>query len=255
MKTKHIVAIIATLAVMYFFFRKDHNQPDLSFDNTNESSKEKKKSVQALTQPVANVQVGNTAAVSSGTSTSTPAVTNEQIDEVQKNFSNQLRQLGQCLAVQISPDHEKLDPKYDNLSNALTSGFGNMLVKMDDWTQWEGQTSDGSVKRIRTEVEYLENNIPTKRLQLYKLNAQGMPEMQTLDEELSLNPTDEYLDSLRSDSKTLLDEKASRGYFAEGEELVVIERNGKIRQFSMSKGEKTFSCTETDSLNSNCQCL
>ena len=37
--------------------------------------------------------------------------------------------------------------------------------------------------------------------------------------------------------------------------LVVIERNGKIQSFSMSKGEKTFSCTETDATTSSCQCL
>lgn len=255
MKTRSIIAIVAVLAMMYFFFKKDRQQQASFTEEETEQTEtsvrtgtpNKTNSIVAQNQP-ADLQMTKPAGVA-------PIMSPQQAEEVQKNFSTQLRQLGQCLAVQVNADQEKIDPQYENLANNLNSAFGNMLVKMDDWTQWEGQSPDGSVKRIRTEIEYLENNIPTKRVQLYKLNQQGMPELQNLAEDDAVNPPDEYLNSLRGDARTIVDEKATRGYYAEGEELVVVERNGKIQSFSMSKGEKTFSCTETDSLASHCQCL
>jgi hypothetical protein len=255
MKSRSIIAILVVIAVMYFLFKKDRQEAAKNASQETEETTQavrvgnSKKPTETQSQPT---DIENPIAQ---TASATPAVSPQQIEEVQKNFSNQMRQLGQCLAVQVSADQEKIDPQYDNLSQSLSSGFGNMLVKMDDWTQWEGQASDGSVKRIRTEIEYLENNIPTKRVQLYKLNQQGMPELQDLSEDEALNPPDEYLNNLRGDARTLVDEKASRGYYAEGEELVVVERNGKIQSFSMSKGEKTFSCTDTDTVGSHCQCM
>lgn len=256
MKSRSIIGILIVLAVMYFFFKKDR-QDAMKITNgaeeTIETAQVARTDTEKKSEEVIKNQLVDTQALKEKGAAA--AISPEQVEEVQKNFSNQLRQLGQCLAVQVGVNQDKVDPQYDNLSNSLSSGFGNMLVKMDDWTQWEGQASDGSVKRIRTEIEYLENNIPTKRVQLYKLNQQGMPELQALNEDEALNPPDEYLNNLRGDAKTLVDEKATRGYYAEGEELVVVERNGKIQSFSMSKGEKTFSCTDTDSVASHCQCL
>ncbi len=257
MNARSLIAILAVLAVMYFFFKKDRQEAMKMSDSSQEETVESKKAARTNTEKkseeVIKNQLVDTQALKE--KATAPATTPEQIEEVQKNFSNQLRQMGQCLAVQVRADQDKLDPQYDNLANTVSSGFGNMLVKMDDWTQWEGQASDGTVKRIRTEIEYLENNIPTKRLQLYKLNAQGMPEMQSLTDDQALNPPDDFVLSLRGDSRTVVEEKATRGYYAEGEELVVVERNGKVQSFSMSKGEKTFSCTETDTTASHCQCL
>lgn len=254
MKTRSIVGILVVLAMMYFFYKKDRQEAmSMAKDEVTES--ETAAQAETSKKPEEAVKIQLVENQDSKEKVAAPAAFPEQVEEVQKNFSNQLRQLGQCLSVQVNADQEKVDPQYDNLANTVSSAFGNMLVKMDDWSQWEGQASDGTIKRIRTEVEYLENNVPSKRVQLYKLNQQGMPEMQPLSEEEALNPPDEYLNTLRGDARTLVDEKATRGYYAEGEELVVVERNGKIQSFSMSKGEKTFSCTETDTLASNCQCM
>lgn len=253
MKARSILVILMVALGMFFFFKKSPQETAKTEEETIESEQvtrihsEKKSENPTQNQPEASVAVQDNPAA--------PVVSNEQLEEIQKNFSNQMRQLGQCLSVQIMVDQDKVDPQYDALAHGLSSAFGNMLVKMDDWTQWEGQAADGSIRRIRTEIEYLENNVPTKRLQLYKLNQQGMPELQPLSEDLATNPPDEYIANLRADAQTRIDEKATRGYYTEGEELVVIERNGKVQSFSMTKGEKTFSCTDTNSISSNCQCL
>lgn len=257
MNVRSIIAILVVLAGMYFFFKRDRQEAmkmgDSAQEQIGEPGKKARTNTDKKSEEVIKNQLIETQTLKE--KATAPAISPEQIEEVQKNFSNQLRQMGQCLAVQIHAEQDKMDPQYDSLANIVSTGFGNMLVKMDDWTQWEGQSGDGTIKRIRTEIEYLENNIPTKRVQLYKLNPQGMPELQDLTEDQALNPPDDFLNSLRGDSRTIVEEKATRGYYAEGEELVVVERNGKIQSFSMSKGEKTFSCTETDTTASHCQCL
>ncbi len=253
MKPKYLLAILATLGFMIAFYWKDHE----ALKTTKKDADQQDRVARLATGKKSNEVAQNHLLDSQDlkNKASLPAQTNDQIEVVQKSFSSHLKQLGQCLSVPAGVEQDKVDPQFDNLVVSLNPAFGNVLVKMEDWTQWDVQLSDGSMRRIRTETEYLENNVPTKRTQLYKLNAQNMPEMQTLPEDSATNPTDEYLESLRGGGHTVVDEKASRAYYAEGEELVVVERNGKIHSFSMSKGEKTFNCSETDSTNSSCQCL
>lgn len=254
MKARSVLVILVVVLGVFFFFKKNPQDNSKSegeeiIESEQVVRVQSEKKIENATQK----QPESAGAVQESVASS--VVSNEQLEDIQKNFSNHMRQLGQCLSVQIMVDQDKIDPQYEALAHGLSSAFGNMLVKMDDWTQWEGQAADGSIRRIRTEIEYLENNVPTKRLQLYKLNQQGMPELQPLSEDLATNPPDEYIANLRGDAQTRIDEKATRGYYTEGEELVVIERNGKVQSFSMTKGEKTFSCTDTNSPASNCQCL
>lgn len=253
MKTRYLLAMLATITIMAIFFWKDHEPMKVVKDDDVQQRKSARLDTDKKSEEVIRKQLIESQNLKD--KASQPATSKDQIEEVQKNFSNQLKQLGQCLAVSTAVYQEKVDPQFDNLVVSLKPAFGDVLVKMDDWTQWDVKSADGSMKRIRTEIEYLENNIPTKRAQLYKMNEQGMPELQPLRDDLATNPTDEYLESLRGDGRTLVDEKASRAYYAEGEELVIVERNGKIQSFSMSKGDKTFSCNETDATTSNCQCL
>lgn len=183
------------------------------------------------------------------------ANTDEQIAEIQKNFAGQLKLMGACLGVQPQVDSEKLAPSFENLSASLKPALGDLVVRMDDWTQQDLKFPDGSMKRIRNEYEYQDNGNPIRRAQLYKINDQGMPELQPLNPAQSTDPTEEFLTSLKADGQETLLEKGGRVYYQEGEELVLVERSGLVQSFSLTKGEKTFSCTETDSVTSNCQCL
>jgi hypothetical protein len=148
-----------------------------------------------------------------------------------------------------------MEPSFDNLSASLKPALGEVVVRMDDWTQQDFKADDGSLRRIRTEVEYQDTGNPVKRVQFYKINAQGMPELQTLNPDQATDPSDDFISSLKGDGQVTIEEKGGRVYYQEGEELVLVERGGKVQSFSLTKGDKTFSCTETDATTSNCQCL
>lgn len=171
------------------------------------------------------------------------------------NFALHLKTLGNCLKIDNAIESDRIEPTYENLIVSLKPVLGDIVVQMDDWTQLDMQMPDGKTKRIRTEVNYDEPNRPTKYVQLYFINAQGMPEMQTLDKELAKNPTDGFIESLKEGSSFLTNERGSRAYFQEGEETVIVERNNRIQSFTLSRNNQTVSCVDLDTASSTCECL
>lgn len=252
MKQRYLITIIITVVVMVLFFWKDQNnlrEDAGSSDNDNQTARldTEKKSEEVIKKQLLESQALKEKA--------TAPATNEQMEEVQKAFSAHLKQLGQCLGVNPSVEFDKVDPTFDNLIIALRPALGEIVVKMDDWTQMDVRASNGDMSRIRTEIEYQENGNPVKHAQYYKINDQGMPEMQNLAPEQAIDPPDDFIENLKAGSPAVNDDKGGRVYYPEGEELVLVEHNTRVQSFSLTKGEKTFSCTETDSMNSNCQCL
>lgn len=175
-------------------------------------------------------------------------------DQISKNFAEHLKAVGTCLKINTAIDNPMIEPTYDNLLVSLRPAVGELVVQMDDWTQMDLQNPDGTRKRLRTEVNYDNPNQPVKYVQLYNINDQGFPELQNVDPEKARNPSDDYINYLRGGAELTLNERGSRVYFQEGEEIVLVERSGVIESFSMTKNGKTVSCTGLDAMNSNCQC-
>lgn len=171
-----------------------------------------------------------------------------------KNFSERLKEISGCLQLNNLSDVDLNDPTLDNLMTSLKPALGEMVVLTDDWTQLDVEFSDGIVKKIRTEINYDDPSDPTKYLQVYRMNAEGFPEMETIDEKQALNPSREYLDSLVAGSNIVLEEKGGRAYFQNGEELAIVERNGSLDAISLNVKNKTVSCTNLMNKDSSCQC-
>ncbi len=253
MRAKTLLAITVTLILMAFLFFKDRAENPLQvLETTVQEPVLKEADVKSESSAVIEQQAADSKSLKEKSDEVASAA---QIEEIEATFSNNLKLLGTCLGIQPAIDAEKIAPTLDNLISSLKPALGETVVKMDDWTQNDFKYGDGSKKRIRTETEYLDSGSPVKRAQLYKINDQGMPELQPLSTDAATDPSEEFLNTLRADGDEILEEKGGRVYYQEGEELVLVERSGKVQSFSLSKGEKTFSCTETDVTSSNCQCL
>jgi hypothetical protein len=193
----------------------------------------------------------------STSSDATEAAAPVQLNEVEnhKLFAGHLKTISQCLQIKNNVDYDQVDPTFDNLIVSLKPAMGDVTVFTDDWAQTDLQYSDGTLKRLRVEVGYDDPGNPSKYLQVYKLNEQNIPEMENLDPQQATNPTDEYVESMKTGANILLHEKGGRAYFPGGEEMIVIERNGKLESFTMTKNNKTISCNTMTSAASNCQCF
>ncbi len=175
--------------------------------------------------------------------------------ENKKIFAAHLKTISQCLQIKSNTEYDQVDPTFDNLIVSLTPALGAVTVFTDDWAQTDLKFVDGTMKRMRVEVGYDDPGNPTKYLQVYKLNEQNVPEMEDLDPQQASNPSDEYVESLKTGATVLLHEKGGRAYFPGGEEMIVIERNSKLDSFTMTKNNKTISCNSMTSAASNCQCF
>lgn len=253
MRAKYLLAITITLVTMAFFFFRERGESPLQLADTAEIENPQQVADLATgSEQIIEKQAADSKSIKEKTAQNTSA---EQTEEIESNFSANLKQMGVCLGFSTAAESERLTPSFENLMASLRPGLGEVVVRMDDWTQTDLKYADGTMKRIRTEIEYQDAGSLIKRAQLYKINDQGMPEMQPLSAELATDPSEEFMNSLKADGQETLEEKGGRVYYQEGEELVLVERSGKVQSFSLSKGEKTFSCTETDVATSNCQCL
>jgi hypothetical protein len=183
-------------------------------------------------------------------------LTDQALIQVERDFVTHLTELSRCLDVKVTLGTDQMRPSLGNLFESVEISLGQTVVEMEDWTQTDVRQASGELQRIRVESEYSTGSAsPTKRLQLFALDERGYPQMQSLDSDKTTNPNPAYLDSLKQGAKVLLDERAGRAYFQEGEELVYVERNGLIESVSLTKGERSFNCTGLDRNQSSCQCL
>lgn len=174
---------------------------------------------------------------------------------IYKNFTEKLKEMGECLQIKMAVDSEKIDPTFDNLIVSLRPELGDVIVQMVDWTQMDLKSSNGEQKRVRTETEYPSNgSAPVQRLQVYKINKDQMPELESLPVEKTENPTEDYINSFKVGFSSTLEERGGRAYFQEGEEIVMVERNGKLDSLAIQKKGKSISCTGLDTLKSMCRC-
>lgn len=254
MRKDLLLGIGATLIAMALFYFADHPNEPLNIGK-NKIDSEADLSIPANKKLLNTMTAAASGPVAVGAEGGGTTGNTASRDVIAKNFVEHLKTVGKCLGINNAIDHDIIDPTYDNLVVSLSPVIGNVVVQMDDWTQLDLQNPDGTRRRIRTEVNYENPNAPVKYVQLYNINDQGFPELQPVDSEKAHNPSDDYINYLRGGANLVLDEKGSRVYFQEGEEIVMVERSGVIESFSLTKNEKTISCTGLDAVNSNCQCV
>ncbi len=173
----------------------------------------------------------------------------------QKNYSESLKTLSTCLKINTDSSNNS-ELSANQFLDHISKSLGNTDKRYPEWSQTDILTADGVKRRLRVEYEYDENYKVFSTIQSFRLNEKGQVESENMDMEKSINPTNEYIDSLKTEGEIIIDEKSERINFPKGEELMIITRNGKIESISMLKDGKTVSCSGLDKTSKvNCQCL
>lgn len=250
MKTRYLLAILATAFVMVLLFAKDKKSrvKEAAVQKAGELAEAKPAVISAavVANPVSEDQMAAAAEV---------LADKRQISEVvQRKFSVHLRSLARCLKLPEPAVSEKIDPTPDLLLSNLRSSFGDMVVQMDDWSQTEFLEQGSVKKRVRVDYDYPDGATSTRRLSMYQINAYGMPEIVNLTADEVNNPNEAYVTSLYEGQKVIAEEKGARVYFPNGEELIFSVRNGLLQSVSLNKGDHSFNCFNLDEENSSCTC-
>ncbi len=248
MNKKYLLIIAVTIFIMVIFYWQDNY---FGRGNMQPSFGSYRESVAPVTESVPQDNFTNevTPSAEAVIGADAEASTTENV-----LFSNVLNEISQCLQVKNTTDQAAQDPTLSNLLASLQPALGEATVYTDDWAQTDVRYGDGVTKRIRTEINYDNPGNPVRYLQIYKLNEEGIPELEEMDPQYSINPTDEYIASLMVGSDVMLSEKGGRAYFQGGEEMSIIEQNGKLDSFTLTKGNKTLNCISLATGASTCQC-
>lgn len=174
---------------------------------------------------------------------------------IAENFKNHLNKVLEC----IEPGKKSglmagVPPSFDNMIQVFNDNYGQYVVSLEDWTQSDLKMADGTLRRVRVDTTYIGQASPERRISVFGLDAQGYPQPVDIDAEKAQNPEDEFIKSFMVGSEPVLIEKSERVYFQNGEELILVERDGRVESMTFTGNGKTATCSGLDKEDSNCQC-
>ncbi|WP_415062338.1 hypothetical protein [Bdellovibrio sp.] len=165
-----------------------------------------------------------------------------------------LKEMGHCLNMVTSPLDAQSEFNFENLNTAISADLGDVVTQSEEWTATDIRTKSGELRRI-----YLENSPdtaaePRRTLKYYSLQGGSQKEI-PLSKEQMTNPSDALVASLESDGDVVGRSLSRRIYYQNGDDLLLVERNGKIYSLELPHDGKTFRCTGLDSTKTmKCEC-
>ena len=248
MKNSHLLILIAVVGAVFFFFSRHSAKKPKNLDTDDE--------VAAVAKPQKpNIPVMVSGALKSSDLSAAAPITAATSEAAAVKFATHMQEMGKCLGFANQTDKAaKIEPVPDNLVGALRTSLGDAVVQMDDWSQMDVIEKNGSIKKIRVDYDYTDGVTPARRLSMYTVNAYGAAELMELTEDQANNPNESYIQSLSEGLQIAKEERAGRVYFSQGEELMFTMKNGKLQTFSVTRGNKNFSCADLGDESSQCVC-
>jgi len=175
--------------------------------------------------------------------------------EIKGQFLESLKGLGACLDIKNTVDQDQSEPTLDNMVYSLRNEIGDPVIHSEDWSNTHITLPSGEQRRIRIEMDYEADDRIVKKLKYFGVDKENLPVPIPVDKDLATDPQESFISSLEKDGKVSMREKGERVYFQNGEEIVFVERNGRLLDIEMNKAGRTFKCTNLNAPKANCNCL
>ncbi|MBV2169278.1 MAG: hypothetical protein KUL82_11290 [Bdellovibrio sp.] len=165
-----------------------------------------------------------------------------------------LKEMGQCLNMVVSPLDSQSEFNFETLNAAISADLGDVVTQSEEWSATDIRTKSGELRRI-----YIENSPDIaaesqRTLKYYSLQGGTQKEL-PLSKEQTTNPSEALVASLESDGELVGRSVSRRLYYQNGDDLLLVERNGKIYSLELPHDGKTFRCTGLDSaVTMKCEC-
>lgn len=175
--------------------------------------------------------------------------------EIQKKFSESLKNLGECLETQNNVPGTELEPTLQTTIDSIRGEWGEAVITTEDWMQVEMLHADGDKRRIRVEMDF-DNEIQVQRkLKYSSIDATGATKPISIPDEQAVEPSEALIASLEAGNQVLTREKFERVYFQNGEEIVAHQVNGYLTSLEVNRGSKSFKCSQMNVESFSCQCV
>lgn len=175
----------------------------------------------------------------------------KRFELLQKNFKD----MAVCLNMKTGPFTQNDDMNFETLNTIIAPDLGEVVTTTEDWSATDIKTNSGEIRRIFVK------NVPNvemeavRTLKYYSMQPDGSQKELPLSKEQAANPSDTLIASLEGDGQLVSKSSARKVYYQNGDDLSVVDRNGRIYSFELSHDQKTFKCTGVDSAKTlACQC-
>jgi len=147
---------------------------------------------------------------------------------------------------------QKIDECFDNpqltASDTPEIFLKNLIVEnpvKDSQFEMENthvQLPDGSLRRIHLIPSDSSNSKNAIELRYFKLDGEGLPERISLSRKQTINPSKEFIQSLKSQGKIVFHQVKQHQLLKDGTQISLNEVDNKIFEIQIFSSGKTFSC-------------
>jgi hypothetical protein len=246
-KKTFIILFIAAAVLLIVSYCQFGTKPDVPKTTSSTASSGKKMIKATLPPPDASAPVSNGGAGFLPTQMEDP----RKFEAYQQN----LLQMAECLNMKVGVLDPQAEINFDYFNSVISADLGDIVAEAEEWSAVDIRTNSGEVRRI-----YIENSTsgepdPQRTLKYYSIGTGGEHKELPLSKDQMSSPSDSLIASLEKDGDVIGRSVSRRIFYQNGDDLLLVERNGKIYSFQLPHDGKTFSCTGADSSSTmKCQC-
>lgn len=170
---------------------------------------------------------------------------------LQKNF----KEMSICLNMKLGPFTQNDDMNFETLNTLIAPDLGEVVTTTEEWSATDIKTNSGEIHRIFIQNVPNSDHDSVRTLKYYLMTPGGGQKELPLTKEQSINPTETLIASLEGDGQLVSKSNARKVFYQNGDDLSVVERNGRVYSFELAHDQKNFKCSGVDSSqNLSCSC-
>ncbi|WP_374077361.1 hypothetical protein [Bdellovibrio bacteriovorus] len=169
-------------------------------------------------------------------------------------YKKHLKDMAVCLNMEMAPLDPQAEINFETFNKVIGPDLGDIVLTTDEWSATDIRTKSGELRRIYIENSPDPDKQAMKTLKYYSLSPGGEQKELPLAADQMANPSDALIASLESDGDLVGKSTSRRMFYQNGDDLLLVERNGKLYSFELPHDGKTFTCIDADSAKMACKC-
>ncbi|UXR65316.1 hypothetical protein EZJ49_03505 [Bdellovibrio bacteriovorus] len=168
-------------------------------------------------------------------------------------YQQKIKEMGACLNMIVKPLDPGVEVNFDTFNQSINEDLGDIVTQDEEWVTTDLRTKDGELRRLY--LERMGDPEGSRSLQYFAYASDGSRKELPLSKEQKINPTETLLASLEADGEVVGRSVSRRIFYQNGDDLLLVEKNGKIFSFQLVHEGTSYRCTGADKSSTfQCQC-
>lgn len=172
-----------------------------------------------------------------------------------ESYDKALKEMSVCLNMRVSALDSQAQINFDYFNDLISEDLGDIVAQEEDWIVTDVRTKTGEYRRVYVENQTDAKGVVSRKLKYFSITPGGVQTEIPLQPEQTANPSEALIASLESDGDIVSRSVSRRIFYQNGDDLVLVEKDGKIYSYSLPHDGRVYSCTGADtSATMRCQC-